>query len=222
MEKQEIIRHHRRHQSEATDEVEAIYRGVMIDVNKFDTTEVLEKTAPDSLIDNIQGTVLSNFYAIPIVYQGNSYPSVEHAYQHQKFTPEMLESVDHGTLERIREAMRLRGFGAPIRQLNALFTDDRFNAGNIKIVAEILRERGYGVSLWAEKRVKTMITLLLIKFSDDEMRQSLLATNGRVIIEGNDWQDTLWGYCNGRGRNLMGRVLMKIRDRSERAKRASG
>ncbi len=213
MEKQEIVRHHRRCHSDASDEVEAIYREVMVDVNRRDTTELIANTPPDSLINNIQGTALSNFYAIPIVYNGVTYPSVEHAYQHQKFTPEMLASVDDKPLEEIREAMRLRGFGAPIQDLDALFTDGRFNAGNIKIIGDILRKHGFGKQHWAGERVRTMIGLLLTKFSNEEMKSRLLATKGKVIVEGNHWEDTLWGYCNGRGRNLLGRILMNIRER---------
>jgi len=213
MEKQEIIRYHKRHRSSAVDVVESIYRDVIIDVNRHDTTEIIQTSPPASLISNIQGTVLSNFYAIPIPYQGLVYPSVEHAYQHAKFTPAMLKDVDSEALDEIRDVMRLRGYGAPIQDLSALFTDERFNAGNIKLVADVLRKRGYGKDRWPEARVRTMIALHLIKFSDEVLEKSLLATAGRTIIEGNDWNDTLWGYCDGRGRNVLGRILMNIRDR---------
>jgi predicted NAD-dependent protein-ADP-ribosyltransferase YbiA (DUF1768 family)/hypoxanthine phosphoribosyltransferase len=207
MEKKEIIRHHSQTHSCAA------YREVMMDVNRHDTTEVIERTPPGDLILNIQGTPLSNFYAIPIVYREILYPSVEHAYQHQKFTPTILRMVDVNALDEIRESMRLRGFGAPVMDLNALFTDDRFNAGNIKIVADVLRKHGYGKELWADARVKTMIALLLLKFADRRAGGYLLTTKGKTIIEGNNWDDTLWGYCEGRGRNLLGRILMNIRDR---------
>ena len=187
MEKQEIIDHHGRRQAGGADEIEQIYREVMIDVDKCDTTEVIKKTPPELLIRNIQGTALSNFYALPIAYKDVIYPSVEHAYQHQKFTPGMLRAVDHKTIEEIREAMRLRGYAAEIQDLTALFTDDRFNAGNIKIVADVLRQNGYGKEGWAHARVKTMIELLLIKFSEEAMgnvfwllkrKRSLKATTG--------------------------------------------
>lgn len=215
MERQEIIHHHKRQHSKAADEAEAIYREVMIDTARQNMAKVIEVTPRGSLVDSLQGTALSNFYAIPILYQGITYPSVEHAYQHQKFTSGMLDAVDDDTLDEIREAMRLRGFGAPIQHLNALFTDDRFNAGNVKIIADILRKRDYGKKQWADQRVKTMISLLLVKFADARMRALLLATKDQIIIEGNDWDDTLWGYCGGRGRNLLGRILMNIRDRKK-------
>lgn len=219
MENREIIQYHKRYRFQASNEVEALYREVMMDANTRNTTELLQNTPAESLIKSIQGTVLSNFYAIPIPFRGVTYPSVEHAYQHQKFVSTSLQDVDQNALDEIREVMRLRGYGAPIQDLATLFTDERFNAGNIKLVADVLRKNGYGKERWPEARVRTMIELLLIKFSDDRMKAALLATNGKVIIEGNDWEDTLWGYHNGRGRNLLGRILMNIRDRKMQQQR---
>lgn len=62
-----------------------------------------------------------------------------------------------------------------------------------------------------------MIALLLVKFSNERMKDCLLATENRTIIEGNNWDDTLWGYSDGRGRNLLGRILMNIRNRKRNA-----
>ncbi len=31
------------------------------------------------------------------------------------------------------------------------------------------------------------------------------------LIEGNHWNDTFWGICNGNGENNLGKILMKIR-----------
>ncbi len=149
MERREIICHHKQHRLGMTDEIESIYREIMIDVNKHDTTEVIELSR--RIIDQEYpryDSVEFLCYSHPV--QGLTYPSVEHAYQHQKFIPSTLEGVASDTLDEIREAMRLRGFGAPIIDLNSFFTDDRFNAGNIKILADILRKHGYGKEKWAE------------------------------------------------------------------------
>ena len=32
------------------------------------------------------------------------------------------------------------------------------------------------------------------------------------LIEGNVWNDTFWGVCNGKGHNHLGKILMKVRD----------
>ncbi len=31
------------------------------------------------------------------------------------------------------------------------------------------------------------------------------------LVEGNWWNDTFWGVCNGEGQNNLGKILMKIR-----------
>lgn len=220
MERREILAHHRRHLNASLTVVESIYREVMIDVNKNDTSTLIARSRPEQLISNIQGTPLSNFYAIPITYSGKTFPSVEHAYQYQKFDPRILSAVEGDTMEEIREAMRLRGYGRKIDRLDELFTDERFNAGNVKVIADVLRKHGYGIVGWAEQRVRTMISLLLIKFEDRKMGEYLLSTGNRTIVEGNTWDDTLWGYCDGRGRNLLGRILMNIRSRKEHERQA--
>lgn len=64
---------------------------------------------------------------------------------------------------------------------------------------------------WDDIRVDVMEEILRIKFRDPELRKMLLATNNKFLIEGNNWNDTFWGICNGRGENNLGRLLMKIR-----------
>ena len=43
------------------------------------------------------------------------------------------------------------------------------------------------------------------------MLSKLEDTNGKELIEGNPWKDTLWGVCEGKGRNILGIILMEIR-----------
>jgi len=39
----------------------------------------------------------------------------------------------------------------------------------------------------------------------------------RDLVEGNDWGDTYWGQCKGRGQNHLGKLIMRIR--AENAKK---
>lgn len=39
-----------------------------------------------------------------------------------------------------------------------------------------------------------------------------MLTGDAELIEGNNWGDTFWGVCNGRGENMLGKLLMEIRD----------
>ena len=54
--------------------------------------------------------------------------------------------------------------------------------------------------------------LLFKKFSQYEFFELLMLTGDAELIEGNNWGDTFWGVCNGRGENMLGKLLMEIRD----------
>lgn len=40
----------------------------------------------------------------------------------------------------------------------------------------------------------------------------LLKTGDEELVEGNTWGDTFWGVCKGKGRNELGKILMKVRE----------
>jgi len=65
---------------------------------------------------------------------------------------------------------------------------------------------------WATIKITIMEKLLRQKFFKPELREMLLATGDQEIIEGNEWGDTFWGVCNGIGRNILGKLLMSIRE----------
>lgn len=64
-------------------------------------------------------------------------------------------------------------------------------------------------------RRDSMFEILEIKFSDPELRTKLSATKGKDLVEGNYWNDKFWGVClkTGKGNNVLGIMLMKIRDK---------
>jgi ribA/ribD-fused uncharacterized protein len=64
---------------------------------------------------------------------------------------------------------------------------------------------------WVDVKVHIMYQLNLQKFSINPLRNMLLETGEQEIIEGNTWDDTFWGVCNGVGSNHLGKVLMKVR-----------
>jgi predicted NAD-dependent protein-ADP-ribosyltransferase YbiA (DUF1768 family) len=39
----------------------------------------------------------------------------------------------------------------------------------------------------------------------------LLETGDAELVEGNWWDDTFWGVCNGVGQNNLGKILMDTR-----------
>lgn len=69
---------------------------------------------------------------------------------------------------------------------------------------------------WEEMKVNTMRQLLTIKFSNQNLKNQLLKTLPNHLIEGNTWNDTYWGACNGIGNNKLGILLMEIRTNIEK------
>lgn len=65
---------------------------------------------------------------------------------------------------------------------------------------------------WVDVKESIMTVLLVQKFYDGWLREKLVATSGKRLIEGNTWGDTYWGVCNGVGLNRLGLILEGIRD----------
>lgn len=65
-----------------------------------------------------------------------------------------------------------------------------------------------------------MYTVCLAKFTQKpELEAMLLATGDKVLVEGNTWGDTEWGVCDGVGKNLLGKILMRIRGELQKSYR---
>lgn len=66
---------------------------------------------------------------------------------------------------------------------------------------------------WEEVKLGIMETLVREKFSHSkDLKEMLLETGDAILEEGNEWNDTFWGVCNGKGENHLGKILMKIRE----------
>lgn len=64
---------------------------------------------------------------------------------------------------------------------------------------------------WEYAKDKIMLGLLRQKFRNPDLHAKLLATGNATLIEGNTWNDTYWGVCNGQGLNKLGLALMLVR-----------
>lgn len=66
---------------------------------------------------------------------------------------------------------------------------------------------------WEDCKVKFMREIVSAKFQQHpEIMVRLLATGDAPLEEGNTWGDRIWGTVNGQGQNLLGKILMEIRD----------
>jgi len=78
------------------------------------------------------------------------------------------------------------------------------------------KKLGRKVSLrpdWESVKVRVMYEVCLDKFTTNpDLRTKLLGTGDARLVEGNTWGDTYWGMYHGRGSNMLGNILMIIRD----------
>lgn len=123
---------------------------------------------------------MSNFYPSQIVYEGVTYPSVEHAFQAAKTHDKKLRKW--------------------ISSLNKP-ADAKKEGRNLK-----LRED------WEQVKNDIMKELVRLKFKcHPSLRQKLLDTGDSYLEETNTWGDTYWGVCRGKGKNVLGKLLMEVR-----------
>lgn len=65
---------------------------------------------------------------------------------------------------------------------------------------------------WEEVKTSVMEEVVFAKFTQNlDLQRKLLATGDRLLVEGNWWNDRIWGVSNGRGENRLGIILMKVR-----------
>lgn len=133
-------------------------------------------------IDIFKGSYyfLSNYYESPLIYDGISYPTVEHAFQAAK-------TLDFNKRQEIA---------------------NQSTQGKAKRMGRHVQLRGD----WENIKDSIMEELIIQKFTKHSyLKQQLLKTEDKRLIEGNDWNDTYWGVCDGIGENHLGRILMEVR-----------
>lgn len=131
--------------------------------------------------------VFSNLHRTPVVFEGLEYPTAEHAYQAGKAS---------------KESVRQWILNAPTPSLVAM-------AAHGLYTWDI-------VPSWSKIKFDRMRGVLRAKFTQHEnLRQLLLATGSARLVEAgttNNAVNRLWGEVNGKGQNMLGVLLMEVRD----------
>lgn len=136
---------------------------------------------------------LSNFFLHPVTMDGVIYNSTEVAYQAAK-------TLDLNERDLVRQK--------PVH-------DDGKIVAYIERTPGQAKKEGRRVTLrpdWERVKIQVMEDLVRQKFQHPALKEQLLATGTAELVEGNWWNDTFWGVCNGKGENHLGRILMKIRE----------
>lgn len=85
-----------------------------------------------------------------------------------------------------------------------------------KLDPSTAKRKGMKVRLrndWEDVKDKIMYEVVKAKFTQNEqLKVKLLNTGDQYLEEGNTWSDSYWGTCNGKGKNILGKILMRIRE----------
>ena len=128
---------------------------------------------------------LSNFAPAKVEYNGIVFPSVEHAYVASK----SLDLDVQMEVAKLSTAGKAKRFGRKEIQIRSDFDSVKYDI---------------------------MKSLLEQKFKNPFYRFLLSQTGDAELIEGNTWHDNYWGsctcdYCEDKGQNNLGKLLMEIR-----------
>lgn len=141
---------------------------------------------------------LSNFHKCEVLWDGYIWPSSEHAYMVAK-TDRDIGLTDSG--ESIYNDCNISRFA-----ICAL------SCAQVKRWGQTVRLR----EDWEQVKSKIMYQVCLDKFTrNEDLKQKLIDTGDKVLIEANSWGDAYYGYDvdNKEGLNMLGEILMKIRGR---------
>jgi predicted NAD-dependent protein-ADP-ribosyltransferase YbiA (DUF1768 family)/hypoxanthine phosphoribosyltransferase len=165
-------------------------------------------------IQEFKHTFLSNFWAVEIIYNGEKYPSVEHAYIAQKYISINLKELTPDQISSLNEVFEIKGIDLKLIDFSHFYYDRTLPAGVVKRISNKLQGFGIKLSNWDDLRLDIMVELLIQKFSKPELSALLKATKDKYLVEGNDWNDTFWGITGGTvGKNFLGRIIMAVRSR---------
>ena len=125
----------------------------------------------------------SNFAAYPITLQGKIWPTSEHYFQAQKFAGTTHEE-------------EIRRITSPM------------------IAARLGRDRARPLRRdWEQVKDAIMREAVWAKFTQHPALQALLLATGTAQIVEHTANDNYWGDGgNGKGRNVLGQILMSVRD----------
>lgn len=66
---------------------------------------------------------------------------------------------------------------------------------------------------WDRIKIDVMYEVLKDKFTrNEDLKMKLLETGSKYLEETNYWGDTFWGVCEGKGKNHLGELLMRVRN----------
>lgn len=85
----------------------------------------------------------------------------------------------------------------------------------VELNPSIAKRKGRHIKLrhdWDNIKDDVMYQVVKAKFEqNEELKKKLLDTRDEYLEESTTWKDAYWGTYNGRGKNKLGKILMRVR-----------
>jgi len=142
------------------------------------------------------GSIFSNFHPIDFIYQNNKFANSEQAFMWRK-------------------AIFFKDFEIALKILETTNPQEAKSLGR--------KVKYYNNDRWSKVREQIMYEVNIDKYKDEKLQGILLSTNNLIIVESSP-VDKIWGVGlskedprildenNWKGLNLLGKVLMRVRE----------
>lgn len=94
--------------------------------------------------------------------------------------------------------------------------DENIRKEFLKLTCAKAKNKGQNIIIredWDIAKYDVMFSVVYDKFfRHKELRELLLKTGDKYLEETNHWNDRYYGVCNGEGQNILGKILMSVRE----------
>lgn len=94
--------------------------------------------------------------------------------------------------------------------------DENVRMEFLELTCSKAKSKGQEIGLrenWDTIKYDVMFAVVFDKFfRHQELKELLLATEDKYLEETNHWRDRYYGVCEGEGKNVLGKILMQVRD----------
>lgn len=152
----------------------------------------------------------SNFYECPMIIDGNTYKTVEHYFQCQKYNKDLGKNLEFMILIKGQNTPgQAKMLANPIKKTVVYEWEKKLKSTREKYEKDL----HFSPKEWDAQRDDVMKLALIAKFTQNEhCKKLLLSTEDKIISEYSKW-DHYWG--NGGDNKKIGRLgqlIMSVRD----------
>lgn len=155
---------------------------------------------------------LSNFWPCdpPLIFQGQEYATSEHLYQAMKYIFKGAPEINSEYVHLIRTSST--PFKAKLLSRQLCLSKYSWQSVLSASIKEYQQKGIQHRADWDEKRDEIMLTVLMVKFSQNEKCAKILLSTNDEMLQEESATDSYWAAGrDGKGQNRLGQLLCQVR-----------